>query len=466
MRHLPLLALALLAAPPIQAQTPAPAPPQCEAAVTQVVTSTDSVHVTTLTSCPVVVVRDTFVRVDTVAPPDTVTPAPPRTEAPAKATNARLTGPLALDDTTIGVPLAWSWTDDGKGPVTFVVRRAWNLAGAIVRTDSLDVQAGTVRLGIPPSGTNGWFCVTVSGNGHLSEPQCGGMTWAPAPPPDTVTPAPEPEPEPEPAPSPSGFPHLPSTYTRFAEHTFQALPSTSGSAGQIAGRWYSSPSNPRLTIQSDSRAPKSPSNVFQFRFYDGLTVGGSIGLMNAWATYENGKPPEYREFYESAWFRIPTPDFETPGPGMKLLGFWGVGQRDQDRAPGQVYMATSGMGVTAKMSSWSFDIRQQNQVSRAMVANRSSKKIRAGVWHRYEVQMVLNTIGQANGVLRFWLDNGDGSGLTLTHEYTNVVYRTSSSPGGFYGRQWDPTWGGMGGAAKTRHDYLWVDHLFLAGRRM
>jgi hypothetical protein len=143
--------------------------------------------------------------------------------------------------------------------------------------------------------------------------------------------------------------------------------------------------------------------------------------------------------------------------------------------PNQVYGILRGNGDnTSIMSSWSFDLRQQNNVNRSMTANRSTKKIRAGMWHRYEVQMILNSVDQPNGVLRFWLDNGDGTGLTLTHEYTDVKFRTSAgnssdgidSQSGFYGRRWDPIWGGMGGNAKTRNDYLLVDHIFVAGKPM
>jgi hypothetical protein len=269
----------------------------------------------------------------------------------------------------------------------------------------------------------------------------------------------------------AGFPHLPGDYTRFAEYSAAGLPSTG--SGIIAGRWYSSPSS-NVSIVSDGTAKISPSPVFQFRYPTGISVGTGIGLLNGWAVYEDGTPPEYREFYETGWFKIPTPDFETPGPGMKLLGYWGVGQKGS-KVPAQVYMMMNGGSTnTSVMSSWSFDIRQQNNVARSMSANRNTKRIRAGVWHRYEAQMIVNTVDQRNGVLRFWLDNGDGSGLTLTHEYTDVMFRTSAgnsndgidSQSGFYGRQWDPIWGGSGGNAKSRNDYLWVDHIFIAGKRM
>ncbi len=213
--------------------------------------------------------------------------------------------------------------------------------------------------------------------------------------------------------------------------------------------------------------------ALQFRFPTGMEVGRGIGLINAWQT-SGETPPDHREFYESGWFKIPTAEFETPGPGMKLFGYWGVGQKGS-KVPNQVYGIIRGNGDnTSIMSSWNFDIRQQNNVNRSMPANRSTKRVRAGMWHRYEVQMILNSVDQANGVLRFWLDNGDGSGLALTHEYYDVKFRTSAgnsadgidSQSGFYGRRWDPIWGGVGGNAKSRTDYLWVDHVFIAGKPM
>jgi hypothetical protein len=269
----------------------------------------------------------------------------------------------------------------------------------------------------------------------------------------------------------SGFPHMPGDYSRFAEYSSAGLPSTG--TGVLAGKWYSTAS-PNLSIVSDGTAKMSPTPSFQFRFYSGMPVGASAGVLNGWGLDVADGPPEYSEFYESGWFKIPTSDFETPGPGMKLLGYWGVGQRGS-KVPNQVYTMISGNNSsTSVMTNWSLDIRQQNNVARSMSANRNSKRIRAGVWHRYEVQMLVNTVDQSNGVVRFWLDNGDGSGLTLTHEYTDVKFRTSAgnsndgidSRSGFYGRRWDPIWGGIGGSSKTRTDYLWVDHIVIAGKRM
>jgi hypothetical protein len=210
--------------------------------------------------------------------------------------------------------------------------------------------------------------------------------------------------------------------------------------------------------------------VFDFTFPAGLKVGASVSAFQGWA-YQGDKPIEYKEFYESGMFRIPTPDFETPGPGMKLLGYWGVGQCGV-KVPNQIYSFINGNGsFTSPRSTWTLDIRQQNNVSRSMRANRRVKRVVAGVWNRYEVQMVLNDVDVPNGVLRVWLDNGDGNGLELTHDYSDVRYRTSAarskdridSQCGFYGRRWDPVFGGRGGAPKARVDHVWVDHVYISG---
>lgn len=271
---------------------------------------------------------------------------------------------------------------------------------------------------------------------------------------------------------PSGvYVHQPVDYVEFAENSLSGLPGTN--LGTVIGGWYYQGAN--LTIVSDPTAPRSPSAVLQFRFPAGTQVGSGIGLLEGWQYGAGNVPVQYREFYESGWFKIPSADFETPGPGMKLLGYWGVGQYESGKAGNQIYGVLPGnYSNTSLMSSWKLDIRQQNNVNRSMSANRSTKLIRAGMWQHYEIQMVLNDVDVPNGILRVWLDNGDGSGLTLTHEYTDVMYRTSAaksadgidSRSGFYSRRWDPIWGGMGGNAKTRTDYLWVDHIYISGKPM
>ena len=74
--------------------------------------------------------------------------------------------------------------------------------------------------------------------------------------------------------------------------------------------------------------------------------------------------------------------------------------------------------------------------------------------------MTINDIGVANGTLKVWI-NG-----TQTHNYSNVVWRTSDAPSLFFGRMWDPTWGGNGNVPnKSRNDFLWIDHVYISAVR-
>jgi hypothetical protein len=86
----------------------------------------------------------------------------------------------------------------------------------------------------------------------------------------------------------------------------------------------------------------------------------------------------------------------------------------------------------------------------------TGKVLRAGPWQRWELQLELNTIGSANGVLKMWVDG------VLVMDYRDVVFVTADYPAGFYSYKWNPTWGGMGGT-RTRDDAIDFDHVYLSG---
>jgi hypothetical protein len=213
-------------------------------------------------------------------------------------------------------------------------------------------------------------------------------------------------------------------------------------------------------VIQDGSAPQSPGGVFQYTWPAGLPVGTSAGKIQAWGSPEGGDiaRTQYSEIFESAWFKLVGSDFEAPDAGMKLLGFWGVAEAENwNKVSNQIY----GMIPGGIRSAFTLDIRQQGPVARSMVPNvNGSALIQVGQWTRYEVYMKLNDIGAANGVLKVWI-NG-----TLTHEYRDVTWRTAAAPSGFFGRNWDPTWGGMGNpATKRRIDHMLVDHMYISGVR-
>lgn len=278
---------------------------------------------------------------------------------------------------------------------------------------------------------------------------------------DPVTSIPEAGSEPAPAPVSLTGSNEPAGYTRFGElrmgttlfsPTACSTSTATGSTG-CWGRW-----GQNWAVKSDMTGPAG-ANVMQFTFPAGLPPGqgGDTGLWG-WKQLTTGASSQYREVYESGVIKIPSRDFEMQLTGVKLLGYWGVGDPTLSK-PVQLFAGMDGNGVnTAPMSAWHLSMYEQNVHTWRRDQNRNlTKWFQAGQWHRYEILMKLNEIGRANGVLKIWLDG------TLTHEYYDVEYRTSAYPSGFFGRNWAPMWGGSGGTAKTRNDYLWINHLYMSG---
>jgi hypothetical protein len=293
--------------------------------------------------------------------------------------------------------------------------------------------------------------------------QKGGAPPAPRPVP-TAAPDPEivsaPTPRIGTRPAVGLYAHQPAGYQRIAEIAFDdSLPNNayvSSGAGIRAGCWerYGWGGPAQLVATRDPSAPISAPGVNAYTWPAGLPVGNSAGMLAGWACPGNGST-DFRGVYESGWIKLAGSVFEAPEAGMKLLGFWGVGRSDKERVSNEIYTMTPG-GI---FSQFSLDWVQQGQVSRRLAPNRNGAPLlTVGQWGRYEVLMTLNTIGQSNGTLTVWL-NG-----TLTHDYRDVVWRTAGAPAGFYGRSWNPIWGGMGNPpTKTKTDVMLVDHLYISG---
>ena len=266
---------------------------------------------------------------------------------------------------------------------------------------------------------------------------------------------------------PSQYANQPAGLTRFSEINFSGLPGGSGLLGTLLGSFYTlqSPTT-HMTIVSDPTAPQS-SSVLQMDFEAGTQPGYSTAtgyrMFGGWDKAGALSNTEYSEYYESTWFKIPTPDFETQEVGVKILGYWGVGNNNQSSATGagpvQLYSVMRGSGAgTTIMSSWNLDMYTQGISSTRLPQNMNlSTKITAGSWHRFETYMKLNTIGQSNGIWKWWLDG------VLIGDYENVQFISATQPSGFFGRSMDLVWGGQGGTAKTRTDHVWFNHMYMSG---
>jgi hypothetical protein len=106
--------------------------------------------------------------------------------------------------------------------------------------------------------------------------------------------------------------------------------------------------------------------------------------------------------------------------------------------------------------------------ARNLEPNLASAPVTKGLWQRVEVQLVANTPGQANGVVRVWLtsfgsDGSPVSGPTKVTEYTNVGWVASGHSTSWNKASWNPIWGGTGGANVPVQQYMWMDQLAIGG---
>lgn len=259
--------------------------------------------------------------------------------------------------------------------------------------------------------------------------------------------------------------HEPSGFTRLAEHSFEDIPlpgppRVCDALGVLAGCWFRYDPNLNFSPATVLDAPTGDVGVLRIRFPAGLSPGGGPGLFQAGDGDTEGSSGEYEAIYESSWVRIPTSDFEMQRVGVKFLGYVGVARKGQGGAPNQVYFVSwcgNCEDATVKPDA-GIDVVQQGNQDRRLSQNQATGRIFSfGEWHHFEYVMTLNDIGAANGTLKVWLDG------SLTHHYTDVMWRDADNPSGFHARHWDPVWGGNGGSAKSRDDFLEIDHVYISG---
>lgn len=255
--------------------------------------------------------------------------------------------------------------------------------------------------------------------------------------------------------------HRPSTYVLLSDNKMSIstppvgiLHSSSSGVSNGPQWWYWVEKVGALVADAGTSGPISPASSLKITYPRGLAPGHRP---DAAFGFTSSVRDGYEGWYENGAFKIgDSAGFETQAVGIKALGFWGVGSTLIDKNSAELYGFIDGMGTTGVMTSWSpwFGQQSPGASGRRLSQNRNlSKRIEAGRWHQYELLMGVNTVGQANGTLRFWLDG------VLLCEYTDVVWVTADRPVKFYGRKIDPIWGGVGGASKSREDAIWWDHI-------
>jgi hypothetical protein len=267
---------------------------------------------------------------------------------------------------------------------------------------------------------------------------------------DTVTPPPAPAPasDPSSAGASAAYPHQPTGFSPVSESDASGLPPS----GALRGSWWTADEINRgnLTVVSDGSAPQSPGAVLRTRFPAGMRSG--IEPVE-WGTTFFGN--QKRKLYFSMWVKIAGTDYQNQSTAGTKMGFFGYGQATTSPLnQGYIILATNGTQSPGK--SYNLHFIQQNNVDRRLTPNVTQHSMTVGSWHHWEAVLVMNDVGQRNGVFRFWLDGVE------TMNYTDVTYATPGATNGFYSWKWRPTWGGIGGT-RSRDDFMLIDHVYISG---
>ncbi len=250
------------------------------------------------------------------------------------------------------------------------------------------------------------------------------------------------------------YPNQPAGMTRVFEHDFAAIPN--GSNGAAGSNWLVEDGLSLLGIVTDPSASGGDPNCLRTRFPSGQSSGDAPVTLTVDMT-DGGSTRRTRQYF-SLWFLVEGSNYENQAVGTKF-GFFGSG--DSDGGPlNQGFLILRGTGTQQTMTAMALEFWQQGPgpVSDRTLGRNvgSGNAATVGAWHHLEIVMVANTIGSSDGEFHMWVDG------SRTHQYSNVVYRSSAYPLAFRGWKWNPTWGGMGGT-KTRNDYISFAHVYLSG---
>lgn len=211
-----------------------------------------------------------------------------------------------------------------------------------------------------------------------------------------------------------------------------------------------------VTVVEDAEAPASPSNVLRYRFSEGRTGGGSP----ARAVNRGSKPYKHRYLGFYVKWSVPWDEHRV----LDKILYWG----EQDRIaagqnPGQFFVFRQAGLIRVNLQfAQNYEGQPHRKDAHRMIPQPAAgeKRLAAtrvddGKWHLIEIICNQSTNGKPDGRLRVWVDN------VLQFDFKNVRFNPSQDAL-FRGLDLDPVWGGIGDR-KQQTDYLYFDHLLMAG---
>lgn len=234
-----------------------------------------------------------------------------------------------------------------------------------------------------------------------------------------------------------GHPNEPPGFTAISDRPFSAREEN----GWITRR------DPNFEIGEDPTAPVSPPSVGVARFPVGYH--GGRGPIDTYLQFgERGQ----RSIYISCWIKLSDNFRGASSAGInKLFHIWINGKsvvvlslqgRGQSRLVPQMRLQnvqSGGRGV-------SFNINPQ----------RGSSEITRGRWHQLEILLRLNTPGQSDGEVRWWLDTREAG------RDNSVGFRRFGSNKTWERISWNPTWGAPRDVVREPMA-IYMDEIYVSG---
>lgn len=226
----------------------------------------------------------------------------------------------------------------------------------------------------------------------------------------------------------------PAGMTKLGEHDCSVLtPSGWGLQQTYAGG---------VVVAVDQTAPKSPPGVLQQNFTSKLTGGSSPGIVG------KGLNPQPKTLYVAFWMKLSS-NFQGHTVTNKVMHGW-IGGRNR------AILAIAGVGAGKLTTRVGFQGLALPYRGATEINLESTFEVVRARWHKYEMLLVANTPGVADGSFSYWLD-----GIKVA-EYTGIGYVASGQNGRWEEFMWSPTYGGVGGTIVTPF-YSQCDHLYLSG---
>jgi hypothetical protein len=254
------------------------------------------------------------------------------------------------------------------------------------------------------------------------------------------------------------YPNEPEGMTVLGEHSFPAGyfgdDAHFGAAANYTAsgaRWHMRDLSKELHIETNMRsAPMSPPGTMGMAYPAGMLSSGEPASFAFFI-------PEQRELYVSYHFMMPSNFdngmWELEPAGVKILGYISYGDDSQQNQGFPLFkpggLQTGPLAARSDYMGW-------GDACRDYFGN--PNRITLDEWHQFEFYGKLNDMGEANGVLRIWLDG------ELYSQCDYMSYVTTAYPHGFWQVHFQPVWGGWHeGLRKSQDDYVYLDHIYVSG---